>query len=120
MLVDLAVGESGTQDQWEELESSSLGPLAELLDIDGREMREEAEALLSYCKGKRMELSQHRDSEGNRLAELLDQGLPEWDFLLLTAVQVDRRSRLYRHMGDLDAVHSLGLARDRTCKFRRE
>jgi DNA polymerase III subunit delta len=120
LLVDLLVVEGWTQDQWEELQPSSLGPLAELLDIDGREMREEAEALLSYCKGKRMELSQHRDSEGNRLAELLDQGLPEWDFLLLTAVQVDRRIRLYRRLEELEAVLYLGLERDRAGKVSRE
>ena len=120
LLVDLLVVEGWTQDQWEELQTSSLGPLAELLDIDGREMREEAEALLSYCKGKRMELSQHRDSEGNRLAELLDQGLPEWDFLLLTAVQVDRRMRLYRRLEELEAVLYLGLERDRAGKVSRE
>ena len=120
LLVDLLVVEGWTQDQWEELQTSSLGPLAELLDIDGREIREEAEALLSYCKGKRMELSQHRDSEGNRLAELLDQGLPEWDFLLLTAVQVDRRMRLYRRLEELEAVLYLGLERDRAGKVSRE
>ena len=120
LLVDLLVVEGWTQDQWEELQTSSLGPLAELLDIDGREMREEAEALLSYCKGKRMELSQHRDFEGNRLAELLDQGLPEWDFLLLTAVQVDRRMRLYRRLEELEAVLYLGLERDRAGKVSRE
>ena len=120
LLVDLLVVEGWTQDQWEELQTSSLGPLAELLDIDGREMREEAEALLSYCKGKRMELSQHRDSEGNRLAELLDQGLPEWDFLLLTAVQVDRRMRLYRRLEELEAVLYFGLERDRAGKVSRE
>jgi DNA polymerase III subunit delta len=120
LLGDLLVVEGWTQDQWEEFQPSSLGPLADLLDIDGPEMREEAEALLSYCKGKGMELSQHRGAEENRLAELLDQGLPEWDFLLLTAVQVDRRMRLYKRLEELEAVLYLGLERDRSGKVSRE
>jgi DNA polymerase III delta subunit len=51
---------------------------------------------------------------------LLDAGLPEWGFLLLTAVQVDRRMRLYKRFEEIGAVFHLGLERDRSGKISRE
>ena len=120
LLIDLLVVEGWSQDQWERLEAASAGPLAELLDIDGREAREEAGALLAYCKNRGMDLNRRREAEGHRLFELLDQGLPEWDFLLLTASQVDRRTRLYKRFEEMEAVLSLGLERDRSGKLSRD
>jgi len=120
LLIDLLVVEGWSQDQWERLEAASAGPLVELLDIDGREAREEAEALLAYCKSRGMDLNRRKEAEGHRLFELLDQGLPEWDFLLLTALQVDRRTRLYKRFEETDAVLFLGLERDRTGKLSRD
>ena len=121
LLLDLLVVEGWTQEQWQQLQSgTSLAPLVELLDVDGRETREQAEALLAYCRSKGLELSQRRGSEEHRLAELLDQGLPPWDFLLLTAVQVDRRTRLYRRLEEAGAVLFLGLERDRSGRVSRQ
>jgi len=51
---------------------------------------------------------------------MLDRGLPEWDFLLLTAVQVDRRTSLFKRIDELGAVLFLGLERDRYGKVTRE
>ena len=120
LLMDLLVVENWTPEQWDQLQSASSGPFAELLETDGRESRDEAEALLAYCKNAGMGISQQRGSGGNRLAELLDQGLPEWDFLLLTAVQVDRRTRLYKRFEQLDAAFYVGLERDSGGKIDRE
>jgi DNA polymerase-3 subunit delta len=119
LLADLLVMESWTQERWEELQPASSGSLVEVLGIDD-EMREEAESLLAYCKSKGIDLSQRRGSEGHRLFELLDNGLPEWDFFLLTAVQVDRRTRLYKRLEELQAVLYLGLERDRAGKISRQ
>jgi DNA polymerase III subunit delta len=119
LLVDLLVVEGWSQEQWDQVESVAAGPLAELLDID-EEMRDDAEALLAYCKSKGMRLDQVRGSGEHRLAELLDQGLPEWNFLLLTAVQVDRRTRLYKRLEELDAVLYLGVERERGGKLSRD
>jgi DNA polymerase III subunit delta len=120
LLIDLLVVEGWSQDQWERLEAVSSGPVAELLDIDGREAREEAEALLIYCKSQGMDLNRRKEAQGHRLFELLDQGLPEWDFLLLSAPQVDRRTRLYKRFEEVDAVLFLGLERDRGGKLSRD
>jgi DNA polymerase III subunit delta len=120
LLMDLLFVEGWTQEQWDQLHFASSGPFAELLEIDSREAREEAGALLAFCKNAGMGLSQQPGSGGNRLAELLDQGLPEWDFLLLTAVQVDRRTRLYKRLEQLEAVLYLGLERDSAGKVNRE
>jgi DNA polymerase-3 subunit delta len=120
LLIDLLVVEGWSQDQWERLESASAGPLWAALDIDGREGREDAEALLAYCKSRGLDLDKRRGAEGHRLFDLLQQGLPAWDFLLLTAVQVDRRTRLYKRFEELDAVLFLGLERDRSGKPSRD
>jgi DNA polymerase III subunit delta len=120
LLIDLLVVEGWSQEQWERIEAASAGPLAGLLDIDGREAREEAEALLAYCKSRGMDLNRRKEAEGHRLFELLDQGLPEWDFLLLTAPQVDRRTRLYKRFEEIEAVLFLGLERDRSGKLSRD
>lgn len=120
LLVDLLVVEGWSQNQWEQLESSSPGRFWELLDIDGSGAREEAEALLAYCKSRGLDLDKRRESQDHRLFDLIDRGLPEWDFLLLTALQVDRRTRLYKRFEELDGVLFLGLERDRSGKLSRD
>jgi DNA polymerase-3 subunit delta len=65
-------------------------------------------------------LSKRRAGEGHRLVSVLERGLPAWTFLLLTAVQVDRRTRLYKRFEELGAVLYLGLERDRSGKISRE
>jgi DNA polymerase-3 subunit delta len=120
LLVDLLVLEGWTQEQWERLEPSSAKALLALLDADGGEAQEEVAALLSYGKSRDVDLSQRKGSQGHRLATLLDEGLPEWGFLLLAAAQVDRRTRLYKRFEEIGAVLYLGLERDRSGKISRE
>ena len=118
LLADLLVIEGWTQEQWDQLEASTSKPLAELLDVDAR--NEEADALLTYCKKRGLDFSKRRGADGHRLFELLDRGVPEWAFLLLTAVQVDRRTRLYKRFEEIGAVLYLGLERDRNGKISRQ
>jgi len=120
LLVDLLVLEGWTQEQWDRLEPSSAKTLLALLDADGGEAQEEVAALLSYGKSRDVDLSKRKGSQAHRLATLLDEGLPEWSFLLLSAVQVDRRTRLYKRFEEVGAVLYLGLERDRSGKISRE
>jgi DNA polymerase-3 subunit delta len=121
LLLDLLAVEGWTQEQWEQLQSaSSLGPLIDLLEADGAEAREDTQALLAYCRYKGMDLNQRHGARGNRLAELLDDGLPPWDLLLMTAVQVDRRTRLYKRLEEMGAVLPLVIERDRSGRISRE
>ncbi len=120
LLIDLVVLEGWTQEQWDRLEPSSAKALLALLDADGGEAQTEAEALLSYGKSRDIDLSKRKGSQGHRLAILLDEGLPEWSFLLLTAVQVDRRTRLYKRFEEIGATIYHGLERDRSGKISRE
>jgi DNA polymerase-3 subunit delta len=121
LLLDLLAVEGWTQEQWEQLDSTaSPKPLMELLDLDETEARDDAQALVAYCRSKGMDLSQRRGPEEQRLAELLDQGLPPWGFLLMTAVQVDRRTRLYKRLEESGAVLHLAVERDRSGRISRE
>jgi DNA polymerase-3 subunit delta len=67
-----------------------------------------------------LDLNARKAVAGHRLFELLDEGLPEWDFLLLTALQVDRRARLYKRFEESGAAVYLGPERDRHGKISRE
>ena len=120
LLVDFLVLEGWTQEQWDRLEAASAKALVALLDADGGEAQEEAEALIAYGKSRDVDLSERKGSEGHRLTHLLDEGLPEWGFLLLTAVQVDRRTRLYKRFEEIGAALYLDLERDRSGRISRE
>jgi DNA polymerase-3 subunit delta len=120
LLIDLLVVEGWTQAQWERLETASTGALETLLDANGADDRTEVESLIDYCKSRGLDLEKRRSAEGHRLFELIERGVPDFAFLILTAVQVDRRTRLYKKFEEIDAVLHLGLERDRTGKVSRE
>ncbi|HYT54129.1 MAG TPA: DNA polymerase III subunit delta [Verrucomicrobiae bacterium] len=120
LLIDLLILEGWTQEQWERLDASSSRALLDLLDVDSSDAREDVDALVAHCKSRDLDLSKRRAGEGHRLVSVLERGLPEWSFLLLTAVQVDRRTRLYKRFEELGAVVYLGLERDRSGKISRE
>ena len=108
LLLDLLAVEGWTQEQLEQAQSaSSSEPLNELLEVDDAEARADTQALLVYSRSQEMDLSRRRSSEEQRLAEMLERGLPPWDFLLMTAVQVDRRTLLYRRLEEMGAVLQL-------------
>lgn len=118
LLLDLLAVEGWTQEQWEQLES--LSPVVELLNLEGPDARNEAEALLSYCRSRGMNLNARKGAEDQRLGEWLERGWPDWSFILLTAVQVDRRTRLYKRLEEIGAAFHIGVERDRSGKINRE
>lgn len=120
LLLDLLVVEGWTQEQWSSVDGRSMRPFLELLNAHGGEARDEAEALMAFCKTRSMELCKRQGSEGHGLATILDQGIPEWSFLLFTAVQVDRRTRLFKRLDERGAVLHLELERDRYGKISRD
>ena len=121
LLIDLLTVEGWTQEQWERLRAAaSLEPLSELLEVPGTATQADVQAFLTYCKSQELDLTQRRGSEGDRLANMFEQGLPPWDFLLMTAVQVDRRIRLYKRLEESGAVLQLVLERDRSGRISRD
>ncbi|MBM4261573.1 MAG: DNA polymerase III subunit delta [Deltaproteobacteria bacterium] len=120
LLGDLLVVEGWTQERWEQLDAASTAAILELLEADDGAERADAEAVISHAKSKAIELTGRAGMENHRLGELLDRGLPQWDFLLLTALQVDRRTKLFKRFEELGAALFLGLERDRYGKVSRE
>lgn len=120
LLADILVVEGWTQERWDRLDASSSRQISELLDVDGSASPDEVNGLLAYCKSRELDLSKRKGAEAHRLGELLDHGLPEWGFLLLTAVQVDRRMKLFKRFEELGAALFLGLERDRYGRVDRE
>lgn len=120
LLVDLLALEGWSRERWEQLDGLSAAAVFELLDAQDHETREAAGALVAHCKSRGFEVKENRESEENAIRKLLDGGLPSWDFLLLTAAQVDRRTRLYKHFEETGAIFFLGLERDRYGKISRD
>ncbi len=120
LMVDVLVFDGWTQEQWDRLESTSAKQLLVALDADAEEAQEEAEGMIAYGKSRDIDFGKRKGSQGNRLSHLIDEGLPEWSFLLLTAPQVDRRTRLYKRFEEIGAVIYLGLERDRTGRISRD
>ena len=119
LLLDLIALEGWSQKQWEQPDLSGA-PVFELLQAQDQDDREAADALVAYSKSRGFELKECRDSEENAIRKLLATGLPPWVFLLLTAYQVDRRTRLYKQFEENGAIFFLGLERDRYGKISRD
>src|SRR5258706_1809757 len=88
-----------------------------LLDAQGGEVQEEAEALIGYAKSRDVDLGKRKSAEGHRLVHLLDGNVSEWRFLLLTAMQVDRRTRLYKRFQENRAGPFFRFGRARSGKI---
>ena len=119
LLIDLLLVEGWTQQRWASLQGVASEPLLDLFKNEGSECAEEIESLLSYCHSRGVDFAKHQGSDDHRLGNLLDQGPPEWSVLLLTAVQVDRRSRIYKRFEGVGAAFDLTLERDKTGKVSR-
>jgi DNA polymerase-3 subunit delta len=109
LLADLLALEGWTQSDWDRLEPGAARELGGLLGAEGEE---EVDRILAFCKTQEIDLSRRRGTQTESLEELLEQGLPPWAFLLMTAAQVDRRVRLYKRLDELGAVLYLGLQRN--------
>jgi DNA polymerase III subunit delta len=120
LLLNLLAVEGWSHQQWEQLEVSGGAALFELLDAQDHDDREAVDALVAYCKSRGIEFRAGRESEENAIRKLLAGGLPYWDFLLLTAAQVDRRTRLYKQFEENGATFFLGLERDRYGKITQD
>jgi DNA polymerase-3 subunit delta len=118
--LDLLLLEGWTQEKWERLQGPpSAAQTAELFGAQGKEVREDVAGLVDFCRARGMDLGL-RAGEAQRLTELLEQGLPPWAFLLITASHVDRRTRLYRQFDQSAAALDLGLERDRAGRISRD
>lgn len=120
LLGDLLALEGWRQERWERLDTAAANELIQLLEECGAESREEAEALLSHSQTRQLDLNKRKGADEHRLLQLLEEGLPDWSFLLLSAAQVDRRTRLYKRFEESGAAIFLGIERDRYGKVSRE
>ena len=121
LFLDLLLLQGWTQERWDAL--AGPFPVAEIAGLFGSEetaVREEVEAISTYCRSRGTRLSAHKGGEGHRLMELMEQGIPPWAVLVITASQIDRRTRLYKRFGEKGVVLDLALERDRSGRVSRE
>ena len=87
---------------------------------DAKERPEEFDEILAYCLSRGMDPARHRSSQDHRLLDVLEDGLPSWVILLISAPHVDKRTRLYRRVEQEGAVLDLSLERERSGRIKRE
>ena len=120
LFLELLKSAGWNQERWEKLEVPlTRAELNELFGEGGREAKEEAEALLAYCRSQSWSLS-GGGVEEQRLIAYLEHGLPPWDSLLLTAARVDRRMRLYKRFEEKGAAIDLALTREKSGRISRD
>jgi DNA polymerase-3 subunit delta len=120
LLLEMLAVEGWTQEQWDELDSVSSARLSSLFEIDRPAARSQADALLAYCKSQGIDLTARKTAGDQCVEEWLEQGLPEWDFVLLSSVDVDRRTRLYKRLEDIGAALHVDIEREKNGKLSRQ
>lgn len=114
LLLDILAVQGWTPERWEQAAPESAGgSVVDLLAPEDYATGATLHQLVGHCKSKGFQLKPRLGSEENAILALLDAGLPPWDFLLLTPIQVDRRTRIYKRFNDIGAVLSLDFERDR-------
>ncbi len=86
----------------------------------GKESPGEMDDILAYCLSRGMDPAKHRTAQDHRLLDLLEEGLPSWVVLLISAPHVDKRTRLYRRVEQEGSVLDLSLERERSGRIKKE
>jgi DNA polymerase III delta subunit len=121
LFLDFLVLEGVTQEQWNRVQDSSAGPQVEqLLRGEGKEGNGDLEVILAFCRSQGLNLSEHRSQERDRILDLMEEGVPPWAVLMITAPHVDRRTRLYRRLEEEGAVLDLTLSREKSGRIKAE
>lgn len=121
LFLDLLSLEGWSQQDWAKVQGGmSPSQVTELLGAEGKEVGEELEALLEFCRSRGIDLRHRRVGDGQNVLEVLEQGVPPWDVLLLTASHVDRRTGLYRRFEEKGTVLDLSLERQKSGRIGRE
>jgi len=121
LLLDLLSLQGWTEEEWERVQGKlSPSQIANLCGADEEKDVAQIEEILAFCRNRGLGFSQRKSRGGHRLAEIIEQGLPPWAVLLLTAVHVDRRTRLYRSFEEKGKVLDFTLERDRSGRVARD
>ena len=121
LFLDLLGLQGWTQEEWQRAQGDlSTSQINSLCAVDDEKDVAVVEEILAFCRGREMAPGQGKASGSQRLAELMERGLPPWVTLVLTAMHVDRRTRLYRRFEEVGKVLDYTLARERSGKVARE
>lgn len=122
LLLDLMVLEGWTSNPNVKGQTTLLAPAGRQIKQVRRvkEMPGELDEILAYSLSRGMDPSRHQTKQDHRLAELLDDGIPSWVFLLISATQVDKRTHLYRKLEQEGMVLDLSLERERSGRIKKE
>ena len=121
LFLDLLGLQGWTQEEWDEARGElSSSQISSLCAVDDEKDVAQFEEILAFCRAREMGPGQGKSSGSQRLAELMERGLPPWVTLVLTAMHVDRRTRLYRRFEETGKVLDFTLARERSGKVARD
>jgi DNA polymerase-3 subunit delta len=121
LLVELLALQSWTQEEWERTQGAlSPSQITNLCAVDDEKDIAQIAEVAAFCRSRGMALSQRKSSGAQRLAEIMEQGLPPWATLLVTALHVDRRTRLFRRFEEKGTVLDFTIERERSGRVARE
>jgi len=109
--------EGWTQEQW--LEAVDASELAKTLKGYQSHARE-IQIVWQYCRERGLVPGNSKGDEQGRILQLQERGLPDGSRLLLMALQVDKRGRVYKQLSRDGCVLDLAVERDRSGRIRRE
>ena len=121
LFLDFLALEGWSQEQLERAQApESESQIGALLGTGGKGGDKELEAVFAFACGRGMDLRHHRAGQNQGLLEIIDEGLPPWVVLLISASHVDRRIRLYRRLEQEGVILDLGIEREKSGRIKRE
>ena len=120
LFLDFLALEGWSQEQLDKALPSTDSPIGALLGTGGKGGDGELEAVFAFARDRGMDLGQHRGGQNQGLLEFIEEGLPPWAVLLISASHVDKRIRLYRRLEQEGVILDLGIERERSGRIKRE
>lgn len=122
-LLQLLAGAGWTEQRWESTPEASIASAAadqlSQSSGDGQEARIAIEAIVEFCRQQGW-APQPEASLAESLMAFLEEHKAPGTVLLLSAQDVDRRTRVYRKLTETGAVLDLGLERDSSGRISRD
>ena len=109
--------EGWTQEQWlEAADAAEFGKALKGYQSHAREIQ----IIWQYCRERGFVPGNSKGDEQGRILQLQEEGLPDGSRLLMMALQVDKRGRVYKQLSRDGCVLDLAVERDRSGRIRRE
>ncbi len=120
LFLDFLALEGWSQEQLDKTLPSTDSPVGALLGTGTEGNDKELAAVLAFARDRGMDLGHHQTGQSKGLSDFIENGLPPWAILLISASHVDKRIRLYRRLEQEGVILDLSIERERSGRIKRE